>query len=125
MSQVFVQNEAARPIVIGLKPDPIRLVSGVNQVDEEAWEAAKKIAVVQTYLNEGTLREPSKAKTEGDTLKGVSSHESLTLIKETFDPRILARWEEGEKRPPVLKAIEEQRQAIEKATRPKDDKAKE
>jgi hypothetical protein len=120
LALIFINNEAPRPICIGGK-ERLQLVSGINQVDQELWEQAKKIAVVQTYLSDGTLKEPRATRTEEANLKGVAASEAMRLIKETFDPRTLARWAEGEKRAPIAKAIEAQLAAVEKATKPRDE----
>jgi len=84
----------------------VRLLPGANEVDAKAWEAAKKIAVVRHYLDEGTFIE--HATKSATAIGSLAPAEAIRLVGETFDEALLQQMRAAEKRAEVLAAIEAQ-----------------
>ena len=83
--------------------DHVQFMVGANEVDDEKWEKCKGNAIVQHMLSEGTLVEQ-----DSRPLSKRSEKLALALVKQTFDPELLAKWHEDDQRPGVRKAISEQ-----------------
>ena len=96
----------------------ITLKPGVNEVDSEAFNQAKKIQLVQFYLKEKQLEQVSSADAggdegdEGSDLSQYSATDAIALVKETTDVGLLNKWKAAESRKTVNDAIDSQLEDI-------------
>lgn len=81
----------------------VRLILGANDIPDADWEEAKKLAVVQHLMSEGTFVEQ-----DNRSLNKRPEKLAVALIKKTFDPDLLAKWHEDDARPEIRKAISAQ-----------------
>lgn len=81
----------------------IRLMPGVNQIEDADWEKVKALKGVQVFLEEGELLE-----IDATPLPKRPSKDAIKLVKNTFDKALLLKWREDEKREDVTKAIAHQ-----------------
>jgi hypothetical protein len=104
----------------------IRLIPGVNKLDEGDWEKFISHPLNEKLVDDGEIVPqiaPDKQEKEGGInprgLVDMNAGEVAALVKETFDLQLLAELEEeekaGENRKGVLTAIEKQRADIEKS----------
>lgn len=87
----------------GRKALSFRLLPGINEVLLEAWEAAKKLPVVQHYIREGVFQ-PLELERSG--LRHLTVDAAIDQVKQTFDRDLLKQWKGSETREPVISAIE-------------------
>jgi hypothetical protein len=92
--------------------DEILLMPGITKVDDKAWAAAKKIALVKDhFLKKGILAElgPAKdekgEKKESDKLCDREEGEALELVSQCNSIPTLEAWFFDEKRPLVRDAV--------------------
>lgn len=82
----------------------IQLVPGVNTVADEDMDRIGRLFLVKHHLREGTFKE-----IDGDArLSKRSAKEAVDLVRKTYDPGLLAKWREDDKRPQVQDAIGQQ-----------------
>lgn len=122
MQTVKVKNTQARLLQV---TDPVTkkvrtLKPGVNLVEPHIVEAARKVAVFETWVREGWLEieaAPVDAKVARD-LSGMKVTEAVKLVTETYDVEQLVAWKSSANLAArVLAAIDNQIAAID-ATRP-------
>jgi|SRR5579859_609154 len=84
------------------------LQPGVNiEVKTSDWEKAKKIPLIQHYLQTKDL-EVVDATGNNDDLSAFSVSEAVKLVAETFDRNVLNQWLKTDKRSTVTNAIQAQ-----------------
>ncbi len=91
-----------------------KLLPGVNIVDAELWEAAKKQKMTELHIKEGHLVELGSKELQAQPEKT-----AVKLVKETVDTAALETWASKDKRSSVKKAIKEQLEKV-GPTKPKD-----
>lgn len=128
MPNVLVEYQGANVYRAG----GLRFMPGVNSVDKTAWEKAKAELPLVRHRVETTKElvelagpapaepaeggeEPSNDKGGFAKLDGYSAPDAIALVEKTFDPTLLAFWQEAEGRKTVLKAIEAQLAKIDPA----------
>ncbi len=139
MADLIVRWDQPRVHNIGVMQDgkeaTIKLLPGVNVVDEDLWNAAmhpdrkdpKKVnKILKDLVDEQLLIvkkvEATKTKVGEeaddtlDTLKGMNVTDAFELIKETYTHDLLKKWKKGEKRVKVLAALKKQIKLIEAPT---------
>jgi hypothetical protein len=118
---MFVKNNTARLITLGVREgEPVRLMPGVNEVDDKAWTKATETVAAKAMLEpqkdeDKPWLEPVSAKeaaasgdtgggtagTGGTTNTTTASTQSVTemnatdatsLISSTFDKKLLEKW---------------------------------
>lgn len=137
MPNVLVEYKGANVY----KAAGLRFLPGVNSVDQAAWEKAKaELPLVRHRVKDGQLAElatpapaePAAGGAEAPAandkggfakLDGFNAKEATELVGKTFDPALLAFWQETEGRKGVLAAIEGQLAKIDPANKD-DDKEK-
>lgn len=97
----------------------LTLWPGVNEVDPAQWAEALKIKLVYSLCVDGVFEVA-----EGG-LETFPTPKAVETVRMTFDPKLLAQWEETEKRKPVLNAIAKQSTRMKPTPRPAEPKAEE
>lgn len=97
----------------------LTLWPGVNDVDPAKWVEALKIKLVYTLCADGVFEVA-----EGG-LETFPTPKAVEAVKLTFDPKLLAQWEETEKRRPVLNAIAKQLARMKPVPKPVESKDEE
>lgn len=87
----------------GRKSLEFRLLPGINEVLSEAWDAAKKLPVVQHYIRTGAFQE---LELDRSGLRHLTVDAAITQVGQTFDRDLLKQWKGSETREPVISAIE-------------------
>lgn len=87
----------------GKKAMTIRLLPGLNEVNAQAWEEAKKLKVVAWHVKKGNFQE---VVTKAAGLRGMSSDDAIDLIGKTLDRELLRKWKSEETREAVITALE-------------------
>ncbi|MEK4883473.1 hypothetical protein NST81_01910 [Bacillus sp. FSL W8-0223] len=87
----------------------VRLVPGANSLNQEDGEAFLKES--EHPLNK-VLLESGEISYEIKGLSELSAQKAATLVKDTFDLKLLEEWKEKETRKTILKAIDEQIESI-------------
>lgn len=115
-NMVKVQNHEARVTTVGYAYGKIagghgtgthklRLKPGVNEIERDAWEQAKKLPVIQAMIKSHDLEELS-LKQPG--LKGYTVDGAIEVVEGTFDRELLRKWKGDETRDAVISSIETQ-----------------
>lgn len=104
---MMVKNNAPNLKAIG---EEITLLPGVNTVDSKAWAEAKKIPLVQHYLEAKVLEEVAGSSTSttgstSDSLKDLNEGAAIRVVQDTLDRTLLSKWKAEETRAKVLDAI--------------------
>lgn len=104
-----IRNNEARLVTIGGDP-AIVLMPGENMVEDQAWDKAKKIAVVRHMLAAKQIEEVRTiaAATPAEALSKLSPAQAAKLVGETNDLALLGEWQKVERRAPVVEAIKAQ-----------------
>jgi len=92
------------------------LKPGVNNVADDAWDAAKRSKFVKDRLGD-TLIEIGQSPEESAGLSGMGVMESLELVKATLDLSLLKTWRSAEKRKKVHASIDKQIEILEAGRR--------
>jgi hypothetical protein len=83
---------------------------GVQVVDPIIWEKTLKSPEfgdrIQAYIDRGVLTVIDN--TDRPSLASRNPTEAITLVKDTFDKKLLDGWREDEARPSVIKALDAQ-----------------
>jgi hypothetical protein len=101
----------ARAAKLKLQPDAgVRLLPGVNDVLPEHWDLVKGVPVVQAMLKKGAKGglEVFGEKVAETDLARLDENQACALVEECVDVELLAKWLDGEKRKPVIKALKHQ-----------------
>ena len=124
----LVENTTARPfglstsapVVPGEKPGEaevrgvvpidwdqcITLKPGINRVDTEKWEAAKKQKMVAKHMKGDKKGGPAFVEhTDVENLADLPENDALRLIPKTFDRELLGDWLETDNRESVHDAL--------------------
>lgn len=112
---MFIKNTTLRIMVEPVTK--LKLMPGVNDVDEKAWSKAKKNFEVE--VERGELEDLS-SKVEDDFETGLGAYnvgDAKALIAETADEALLKEWRDdevgGKKRKGILEAIDSRFEEIE------------
>lgn len=82
----------------------VKLIPGVNQLEETDWNEIKKHPMVQILIDEDKLEEFKKGPALNPFLK-LKEIEQIKLISETNDKSLLEEWAGQSKNAKVQKAI--------------------
>jgi hypothetical protein len=85
----------------------VKLVGGPNIVDDKTWQEASNHPTIKALVAAGTIEFKLGIKPD-DFINSMSPRQAIDTVKETIDNGILARWKAKEKRPIVMKEINEQ-----------------
>lgn len=107
LSEVNKENSMAAPTLI--------TVIGTIELDDKRWAAIKGSKdkpnkVVMDMLDEGWLEEVFSK--PADAIKDMKPKEAIEAVQSTTDVALLALWKKGEKRKPVLRAIQAQEKRL-------------
>ena len=114
-----VKNNETRVHVLGGSGDAgVRLIPGVNEVDDEAWKKAteKPGPALKHLLDKKVLEvvgesEPTgaaKPATTSQDLSGYDVAKAKDIIADTFDRDTLTKWRRAEKRKEVQTMLDDQ-----------------
>src|SRR5690606_28599282 len=116
---MFVHNTEPRLFGLNTKECSVKLMPGVNQVDDEQWAKVKDMKLVKHLLASGSLKiaEPAKEKGQGkaQSIKEMNAGEAIKLVDQTLDEALLAKFAGEEDRKSVVDAIEKQFKKLEEA----------
>lgn len=111
---MIVKYNHAGIINIGHTGGTILLMPGVNTPKKEEWDKVKTNPIVKQMIEDGKIEVVEAEKADSEE-KEVSTSLALLhvktaekLVKETLNRDILKTWLSTEKRPSVLKALNEQ-----------------
>lgn len=91
-----------------------QILPGNNEVKDSDWAEIKKHPLVKHYLDAEVLEE---FELKGEGLKSADVKAAKSIVAGTFDTLLLKEWKTSEKRPEVLKAIDNQFAKITKETK--------
>jgi hypothetical protein len=100
---VFQQDKEGAQVAVPNKMKKVVLKPGANEVDDALWEKCKKSKIVAFYVENGDLVEQ-----DSRPLSKRPESSACALVKQTWDPEMLARWHQDDERPAVRKAISDQ-----------------
>lgn len=86
----------------------VRLMPGVNNVDDADWEKAKELAQVKYWISERECIE-----LDSTPLAKRPPRDAVKIVKDTWNRIQLEKWREDDKRPQVQDAISQQIKALE------------
>lgn len=95
-------HKSGTPTVHTLKP-------GTNAFDKALWEQLVATKIIKRGLEAETITVHGAA---GADISKMKVTKAVEVIKLTFDPALLARWAEDDKRGAVQKAIKAQLEAL-------------
>ena len=106
--KIEITSNQARPHTIGAGSQnaKITLLPGRNVVSKKDWDAVKTLPVIKHYLDKKELEEGKTGDASLDDLSKLKFPDAMALVEATLDTKVLKRWAEQEKRPPIKKAIE-------------------
>lgn len=91
----LINNKEARLITL---PGRLRLKPGMNDIDAAAWGKAKKHSGVQAMLKAKAIEEGgASGDTDADDPTSMLLSDAKATIAETFDVKLLDKWEAAEK----------------------------
>lgn len=88
----------------------LRLLPGLNEVDEELFDEATSWPAFKALIDEGLIEVVPKKKVAD--LSKTPVREMIDLVKQSVSKDLLEEMLKTEKREPVIKAIEAQLEAI-------------
>jgi hypothetical protein len=101
----------------------VKLMPGINEVDEETWDKPEVSNSAADLVKAGLVVVDRKVSLKD--LAALKPEEAISSVKETVDRALLEQWKATEKRPAVLQAIQAQIAAItpekKAAEKPKDE----
>lgn len=98
----------------------LKLLPGINQVDEKMWAKAEKHPLVKHHLSEENLVVHDE-KIEGKAgLSETPVKDAKRIIVGTFDKELLQNWKSGEKRKSVVDAIDAQIKKVDESVKLKE-----
>jgi endonuclease YncB( thermonuclease family) len=86
----------------------VRLMPGINEVEQADFEVMRKNQIFGMYVKAGALEVLEQVTDKQSAVKSLSNNEAARLVAETADRELLTKWLEGEQRKPVREAIEKQ-----------------
>lgn len=107
----IVNNKRPRLLAIPVLGRVLRLLPGVNEIDDKTLAEIRKIATIKGKFDNGVLT--VEATVNFDQLATLNAKRACELIKNTFNRDLLARWRERDTRKIVLSAIVDQLKALE------------
>ena len=96
---------------------------GVNEIPNEVWDQCKAKRKIKLLLEEGVLRVETEAEIdeEASAISELTVAKATTIIKKTYDEKLLETWLASDSRQGVIKAIKAQQRFIDEQTNPNRD----
>jgi hypothetical protein len=91
--------------------ESVKLLPGVNTVDDALWESLKDHAIIKAHVESGdfeVLEPDGDSKDATKLLLTMRQPEAKRLVCETIDRDLLLAWKEADHRPQVIGAIKSQ-----------------
>lgn len=112
--------ENTKPSIHGLgfydshgKIGTVKMVPGINEIDDAEWEKVKNLRTVKSRLENGTYVIRSAS---GESITKLAAADAVRQVKRTFDSKLLDKWIAEDQRKAVRDAIAEQYTKITPAT---------
>ncbi len=92
-----------------IQHEPLILRPGTNEIPDEVQEALEKSSTVKEWIKRSWLQviKTAKGKEKASGVGSFDDEQAVVLINDCFDPLMLTKWKEGEKREVVRVAIVE------------------
>lgn len=121
MSFLFINNTSKRLHGVGtpvapkqsgaqVKPTIVSLKPGINKVDKDQWDEAKKQKMVQVLIDESVLVEVATV----DDFKNLEPDSAKKMIDGIVDDKLLVDWAKSDRRKTVQKMLKERLEELSK-----------
>ncbi len=111
---MFVEYTQPNIFIVNQEKSQVKLIPGINNIDEKDWQVIKDHPGVQYRLNNGIIKVKNLINNidgNGNSNDSLASYDPKTakeLIKNTFSKELLEKWFSQEERAPLRKLLEQQ-----------------